>query len=73
MSTVALAWITDLGAVYAATVAVFGGVFLWTAVRLHFEQTEAAAFRSFHASNAFLGAVLVAVLVDALVLSGGSF
>ncbi|ELZ14159.1 protoheme IX farnesyltransferase [Haloterrigena salina JCM 13891] len=73
VSTVALAWITDLGALYAATVAVFGGIFLWAAVRLHFEQTEAAAFRAFHASNAFLGAVLVAVLVDALVLTGSLF
>ncbi|WP_049923108.1 heme o synthase [Halopiger djelfimassiliensis] len=70
VSTVALAWLTDLGAIYAATVAVFGGVFLWAAVRLHFEQTEAAAFRAFHASNAFLGAVLVAVLIDALVVTG---
>ncbi|APW99759.1 protoheme IX farnesyltransferase [Halobiforma lacisalsi AJ5] len=68
VGTVALAWITELGAIYAATVAIFGAVFLWTAVVLHFEQTESAAFRSFHASNAFLGAVLVAVLVDALVL-----
>ncbi|OLZ41544.1 protoheme IX farnesyltransferase [Natrinema saccharevitans] len=66
VSTIALAWITDLGALYAGTVVVFGGLFLWAAVRLHFEQTEAAAFRSFHASNAFLGAVLVAILVDAL-------
>ncbi|TYL40560.1 protoheme IX farnesyltransferase [Natronococcus pandeyae] len=69
VGTVGLAWITDLGALYATTVVVFGGVFLWTAVVLHFEQTEAAAFRSFHASNAFLGAVLVAILVDALVLT----
>ncbi|MFC4248829.1 heme o synthase [Natribaculum luteum] len=68
IGTVALAWITDLGALYAATVVVFGGVFLWAAVRLHFEQTESAAFRAFHASNAFLGAVLVAVFVDALAL-----
>ncbi|THE64324.1 protoheme IX farnesyltransferase [Salinadaptatus halalkaliphilus] len=68
VGTVVLAWLTDLGALYAATVAVFGGIFLWTAIVLHFEQTESAAFRSFHASNAFLGAVLVAVLVDALVL-----
>ncbi|ELY60093.1 protoheme IX farnesyltransferase [Natronococcus amylolyticus DSM 10524] len=67
--TVALAWIANLGALYAATVLVFGGIFLWSAVGLHFEQTEAAAFRSFHASNAFLGAVLVAILVDALVLT----
>ncbi|ELY36677.1 heme o synthase [Natronorubrum tibetense] len=70
ISTVALAWITDLGALYAATVAVFGGIFLWAAIVLHFEQTESAAFRAFHASNAFLGAVLVAILVDALVLTG---
>ncbi|MFC6717297.1 heme o synthase [Natrialbaceae archaeon GCM10025810] len=68
VSTVALAWITTLGALYAATVAVFGGLFLWAAVSLHFEQTERAAFRSFHASNAFLGAILIAVVVDALVL-----
>ncbi|SDQ50259.1 heme o synthase [Natronobacterium texcoconense] len=68
VSTVVLAWITGLGALYAAAVVIFGGIFLWTAVSLHFEQTERAAFRSFHASNAFLGAVLVAVVVDALVL-----
>ncbi|WP_254529202.1 heme o synthase [Natrinema gelatinilyticum] len=66
VSTIALAWITELGILYAGTVVLFGGIFLWTAVRLHFEQTEMAAFRSFHASNAFLGAVLVAILVDAL-------
>jgi len=65
-SAIALTWITNLGMLYAATVVLFGGIFLWAAVRLHFEQTEAAAFRSFHASNAFLGAVLVAVLVDAM-------
>ncbi|ELY62582.1 heme o synthase, partial [Natronobacterium gregoryi] len=39
VSTVALAWITGLGALYAAVVVVFGGIFLWAAVVLHFEQT----------------------------------
>ncbi|QFU83024.1 heme o synthase [Natronorubrum aibiense] len=73
VSTVALAWIAELGVLYAATVAIFGGIFLWAAIVLHFEQTEDAAFRSFHASNAFLGAVLVAILVDALVLSVSLF
>ncbi len=68
VGTVILAWLTDLGALYAATVAVFGGIFLWAAITLHFEQTETAAFRSFHASNAFLGAVLIAIVVDALAL-----
>lgn len=68
LGTIALAWITDLGVFYAATVVVFGAIFLLAAVSLHFEQSEAAAFRSFHASNAFLGSVLVAILVEALVL-----
>ncbi len=70
VSAVVLVWITDLGALYAATVVLFGGLFLWFAIDLHFKQTDRAAFRAFHASNAFLGAVLVAILVDALVFTG---
>ena len=57
---------TDLGWVYAAATTVVGAVFLWAVWRLHREQTEAAAFRAFHASNAYLGALLVAILVDTL-------
>jgi len=64
----ALAVVADLGLLYAATSATLGAVFLYYAVRLHYEQTEAAAFRAFHASNAYLGALLLAVVVDALVL-----
>jgi protoheme IX farnesyltransferase len=45
----------------------FGAVFLWAVVRLHREQTERAAFRAFHASNAYLGTLLVAIVVDSLV------
>ncbi|ELZ13643.1 protoheme IX farnesyltransferase [Halovivax asiaticus JCM 14624] len=63
-----LAWVTDLGAIYAGAVAVFGAIFLWAAVELHFTQTERAAMRTFHASNAFLGAVLVSILVDAMLV-----
>ncbi|GAA0300116.1 heme o synthase [Halarchaeum salinum] len=63
-----LAAVADLGWIYAATVVALGGVFLWMVVRLHEERDRAAAMRSFHASNAFLGAMLVAVLVDALVI-----
>ncbi len=62
----ALAAITGLGVVYAVTTVLFGGVFLWAVVRLHREQTTDAAFRAFHASNAYLGTVLLAVVVDAL-------
>ena len=62
----ALTALTGLGWVYAATTVALGAVFLWAVVRLHREQTEAAAFRAFHASNAYLGLLLVAVVVDAM-------
>jgi len=64
----AMVAITPLGPLYAASTALLGMVFLWTVVRLHREQTEQAAFRAFHASNAYLGTVLIAIVVDALVL-----
>ncbi|WP_394348798.1 heme o synthase [Halobellus captivus] len=64
----ALASMNALGLLYALTSVVFGGLFLYFAVRLHYEQTEKAAFRTFHASNAYLGALLLAVIIDALVL-----
>jgi protoheme IX farnesyltransferase len=64
----ALGVLTSLGWLYALTSVLLGAVFLWAVVRLHHEQTEAAAFRAFHASNAYLGAVLIAIVVDALAL-----
>ncbi|WP_318570209.1 heme o synthase [Salinigranum marinum] len=64
----ALATMTALGPVYVLTSALFGGVFLWAVVRLHYEQSEGAAFRAFHASNAYLGALLLAIVVDTLVV-----
>jgi protoheme IX farnesyltransferase len=66
LAAVALSAVTELGWLYAATTSVFGAVFLWAVLRLHRERTESAAFRAFHASNAYLGAVLIAVVVDAL-------
>jgi protoheme IX farnesyltransferase len=63
----ALAALTGLGWLYAGTTVAFGAVFLWAVVRLHREQTERAAFRAFHASNAYLGTLLVAIVVDSLV------
>ena len=57
-----------LGFVYVGASVVFGSVFLWTVVALHYEQTERAAFRAFHASNVYLGTVLLAVVVDSLVV-----
>nr|WP_282594712.1 heme o synthase [Halomarina salina] len=60
--------LTGLGWLYATATVVFGGVFLWAVVLLHRERTESAAFRAFHASNAYLGALLVAVVLDAVVV-----
>ncbi|PSP83163.1 protoheme IX farnesyltransferase [Halobacteriales archaeon QS_6_64_34] len=63
-----LATLTSLGWLYALTSASVGSVFLWAVIRLHREQTERAAFRAFHASNAYLGLLLVAIVVDSLAL-----
>ncbi|UIP01299.1 heme o synthase [Halobaculum sp. CBA1158] len=51
---------------FALAGVVVGSAFLWAIVRLHYERDESAAFRAFHASNAYLGVVLLAVVVDAL-------
>ena len=57
-----------LGLVYALTTVLFGAIFLYAVFRLHHQQTEAAAFRAFHASNAYLGMLLVAIVVDSLAI-----
>ncbi len=64
----ALAASGTLGWLYVVTGVVFGGIFLWLVVDLHYKQTEKAAFRSFHASNAYLGFVLLAIVVEGLAL-----
>jgi protoheme IX farnesyltransferase len=64
----ALIWATGLGWLTAATTVVVGAVFLRAVVRLHHEQSEEAAFRAFHASNAYLGLFLVAIVVDAMAI-----
>ncbi|MFB6103848.1 MAG: heme o synthase [Halobacteriaceae archaeon] len=63
-----LGWVTALGLVFAVAATGVGALFLWAVVRLHRERSEAAAFRAFHASNAYLGTVLIAVVVDSLVV-----
>ena len=64
----ALATFDRLGALYVVTAVALGAVFLWAVVRLHYERDEGAAFRAFHASNAYLGALLLAVVVDSLAI-----
>jgi protoheme IX farnesyltransferase len=65
-ASAALLWVTPLSWVTATTAVLLGGVFLAAVDRLHRERTERAAFRAFHASNAYLGCFLLAVVVDAL-------
>lgn len=62
----ALAAISDLGWIYALTTVIVGAVFLFAVIMLHSAQTKSAALRAFHASNAFLGLVLVAIVLDGI-------
>ncbi|MFB6101321.1 MAG: heme o synthase [Haloplanus sp.] len=62
----ALATWESLGWLYIVTTVGLGAAFLWAVVRLHYDRTESSAFRAFHASNAYLGALLLAVVVDTL-------
>lgn len=62
-----LATVDGLGIGYAVATAAGGALFLAAVIHLHRRQTRAAAFRAFHASNAFLAVVLLSALLDALV------
>ncbi|WP_323192675.1 heme o synthase [Halostella sp. PRR32] len=66
VSATVLSAVSELGLLYALTSVALGGVFLWAVIRLHRERTETAALRAFHASNAYLGALLLAVVVDSI-------
>lgn len=63
-----LSAIGGLGPLFAVIGVVFGGVFLWAVIRLHRDGSRRAALRTFHASNAYLGALLVAIVIDALAI-----
>lgn len=64
----ALVVVAPLGPVYAGTVVVLAALFLWAVIRLHRQRTETAAMRTFHASNTYLGGLLLIVIVDAMVI-----
>ncbi|GAB3027885.1 heme o synthase [Natronobiforma cellulositropha] len=65
-----LGWLAGLGWLYALTSVALGAVFLRSVVRQYHTPTEAAALRSFFVSNYYLGAILLAVIVETLVLAG---
>jgi protoheme IX farnesyltransferase len=66
IAAAALAAVSGLGLLYSTTGVALGAVFLWMVLKLHRNPGERAAFRAFHASNAYLGALLLAIVVDAL-------
>lgn len=68
LGAVVLGTVTALGWLYATAIVAVSGVFLWAVVRLFAEQTEQAAFRAFHASNAYLGTLLGAVVIDTMLI-----
>ncbi|WP_435096756.1 heme o synthase [Halorubrum sp. N11] len=74
IAAVLLGAVTDFGILYALTTTVLGAVFVRSVIRQYnvdqreSEDERAAAYRSFHASNAYLGAILVAILVETLAL-----
>lgn len=57
-----------VGWLYALSTVVTGTVFLWAVVGLYRERTRSAAFRAFHASNVYLGSLLVAITIDTTLL-----
>lgn len=68
-AAIILGTIQTLGWLYATTIVVLGGVFLWAVIRLFRERTDKAAFRTFHAANAYLGVLLLVIVVEALVFT----
>ncbi|MDY6817980.1 MAG: heme o synthase [Halobacteriales archaeon] len=66
VATTLLAAVSPLGVPTAVTGVAFGAVFLWAVVRLHHDRSTRAAFRAFHASNAYLGALLLVIVIDML-------
>lgn len=63
-----LAVVTELGWLYVLAGTSTGAVFLAAIVQLHHDHSPRAALRSFHASNAYLGSLLLAIIIDASVL-----
>lgn len=60
--------VAPVGWLYTVTVAGAGAVFVWAVVKLYRERTDTAALRSFHASNLFLGLLLIAIVVETLLV-----
>jgi protoheme IX farnesyltransferase len=67
IATVLLAVQTSLGVGFGLAAVAAGGLFLGFVVLLHHRRETRAAIRSFHASNAYLGIVLVSIILETAV------
>ncbi|OYR43511.1 heme o synthase [Halorubrum sp. Hd13] len=74
IAAVLLGAVSDFGVLYAVTTTALGALFVRSVVRQYdagrgdSDDAAAAAYRSFHASNAYLGAVLAAILAETLAM-----
>ncbi|UTF52199.1 heme o synthase [Natronosalvus rutilus] len=66
--TTVLGLVTPLGWLFTLSTIIVGGLFLGTAVVQCRRRTDRATLRTFHASNAYLGVVLLAIVAEALVV-----
>ncbi|WP_254767845.1 heme o synthase [Salinilacihabitans rarus] len=64
-----LGWLAGLGWLYATTSVALGAVFLRSVVRQYRVRTDEVALRSFYVSNYYLGAILLAIVVETLVVA----
>ena len=64
-----LGWLAGLGWLYALTSVALGAVFLRSVVRQYRTESDDAALRSFYVSNYYLGAILVAIVLETLVVA----
>ncbi len=67
----AVAWLAavgSLGWLFAAVAIVAGLAFVVMILRLHVHQTHSAAWHTFHTSNGYLGVLLVAIILDAMLI-----
>jgi protoheme IX farnesyltransferase len=59
--------VADFSLVYIVVSAVAGLGFVWTVAEQYRRDTNESAYRSFHASNAYLAALLVSILFETIV------
>lgn len=70
LSASVLGWVAGLGWLYVVASVALGVAFLRSVVRQYRVPTSDVALRSFYVSNYYLGAILVAIVVETLVLAG---